>query len=148
MTTSTTPTKPARLDAHALREWTAGTDGPRLLDVRTPAEFTTAHIPGSYNVRWTCCASTATSSAAGLGYATEAVQALIGVAFGTYGMRRVIAHVDSRNAASARLCERVGMKREAHLRQDCWTKGEWTDSLIYGLLAREWHGPRSSAVSE
>ena len=55
MTTSTTATtatatKPARLDAHALREWTASTDGPRLLDVRTPAEFTTAHIPGSYNV--------------------------------------------------------------------------------------------------
>jgi rhodanese-related sulfurtransferase len=49
MTTSTTRT-PARLDAESLREWTASTDGPRLLDVRTPAEFTTAHIPGSYNV--------------------------------------------------------------------------------------------------
>ena len=50
MTTSTTRTMPARLDAASLREWTATTDGPRLLDVRTPAEFTTAHIPGSYNV--------------------------------------------------------------------------------------------------
>ena len=55
MTTSTTPTsttstRPARLDAASLREWTASTDGPRLLDVRTPAEFTAAHIPGSYNV--------------------------------------------------------------------------------------------------
>ena len=28
----------------------AADDRPRLLDVRTPAEFTTAHIPGSYNV--------------------------------------------------------------------------------------------------
>ena len=50
MTTSTTRTRPARLDAQSLREWTATTDGPRLLDVRTPAEFTTAHVPGSYNV--------------------------------------------------------------------------------------------------
>jgi rhodanese-related sulfurtransferase len=50
MTTSTAPTRPARLDAASLREWTASTDGPRLLDVRTPAEFTTAHIPGSCNV--------------------------------------------------------------------------------------------------
>jgi rhodanese-related sulfurtransferase len=50
MTTSTTPTMPARLDAQSLREWTATESGPRLLDVRTPAEFTTAHIPGSYNV--------------------------------------------------------------------------------------------------
>jgi rhodanese-related sulfurtransferase len=50
MTTSTTHTMPARVDAQSLREWTASTDGPRLLDVRTPAEFTAAHVPGSYNV--------------------------------------------------------------------------------------------------
>lgn len=77
-------------------------------------------------------------AAAGHGYATEAVQALIGVAFGTYKMRRVIAQLDSRNAASAKLCERIGMKREAYLRQDCWAKGEWTDNVIYGLLEAEW----------
>lgn len=81
---------------------------------------------------------------AGHGFATEAVQALIGVAFGTYGMHRLFAQLDARNQASARLCERVGMKREAHLRQDCWAKGEWTDTIIYGLLAGEWQGPRSS----
>ena len=77
---------------------------------------------------------------AGHGYATEAARALIGIAFETYGMRRVIAQLDSRNAASARLCERVGMQREAYLRQDVWTKGEWTDNVIYGLLASEWRG--------
>lgn len=42
--------RPAALDAHAVRDWIDGVDGPRLLDVRSPAEFTTAHIPGSYNV--------------------------------------------------------------------------------------------------
>jgi RimJ/RimL family protein N-acetyltransferase len=52
-------------------------------------------------------------------------------------MRRVIAQLDPRNAPSARVCERVGMTREAHLREDYWTKGEWADTLIYGLLARE-----------
>ncbi|MGH3332885.1 MAG: GNAT family N-acetyltransferase [Nocardioidaceae bacterium] len=87
-------------------------------------------------------------AAAGHGYATEAVQALIDVAFGTYGMRRVIAQVDSRNAASAKLCARIGMRREAYLRQDFWAKGEWTDNVIYGLLASEWQGLRSSAVGE
>jgi RimJ/RimL family protein N-acetyltransferase len=81
--------------------------------------------------------------AGGQGYATEAVHALIGVAFGVYGMRRVIAQVDSRNAASARLCERIGMQREAYLRQDYFTKGEWTDNVIYGLLAEEWQVPES-----
>jgi RimJ/RimL family protein N-acetyltransferase len=75
---------------------------------------------------------------AGRGYATEAVWALIRIAFETYGMRRVVAQLDSRNVASAKLCERVGMTREAHLRQDCWAKGEWTDNIVYGLLATEW----------
>ncbi|MFF0120593.1 GNAT family N-acetyltransferase [Micromonospora arida] len=75
---------------------------------------------------------------AGHGFATEAVRAVIGVAFAHYGMHRVIARVDGRNKASARLCERVGMTREAHLRRDEWAKGEWTDTLIYGLLTEEW----------
>ena len=48
MTTSTT--MPARLDAETLADWLGRCDAPRLLDVRTPAEFGTAHIPGSYNV--------------------------------------------------------------------------------------------------
>jgi RimJ/RimL family protein N-acetyltransferase len=77
-------------------------------------------------------------AATGHGYATEAVQALIAIAFETYGMRRLIAQLDPRNAPSARLCERVGMQKEAHLRQDYWSKGEWSDTLIYGLLASEW----------
>jgi len=47
--TSTT-TAPRRLDAHALRDLMGADDAPRVLDVRTPAEFENAHIPGSYNV--------------------------------------------------------------------------------------------------
>jgi aminoglycoside 6'-N-acetyltransferase len=77
---------------------------------------------------------------AGQGYATEAVRALVGAAFGTFRMRRVLAQVDPRNTASLRLCERVGMTREAHLREDSWVKGEWADTVVYGLLAREWPG--------
>ncbi|OKI53543.1 rhodanese-like domain-containing protein [Micromonospora sp. CB01531] len=44
------PTRPATLDAAALRELIDSGRSPRLLDVRTPAEFDTAHIPGAYNV--------------------------------------------------------------------------------------------------
>ncbi|MGC9541333.1 rhodanese-like domain-containing protein [Streptomyces sp. UG1] len=46
----TTHTDPPRLDPTALRTLHDSGDGPRLLDVRTPGEFRTAHIPGSYNV--------------------------------------------------------------------------------------------------
>ncbi len=47
---TTTATSARRLDAHSLAERLAGDDAPRILDVRTPAEFETSHIPGSYNV--------------------------------------------------------------------------------------------------
>ncbi|MDH6710082.1 rhodanese-related sulfurtransferase [Kitasatospora sp. MAA19] len=46
----TTPTRtPAAIDTSALRELTKDGSGPRLLDVRTPGEFHTVHIPGAYN---------------------------------------------------------------------------------------------------
>lgn len=78
--------------------------------------------------------------ASGQGYATEAVAAVLDLAFGEFRMHRVIAQMDARNAASARLAERLGMTREAFLRRDWWSKGEWTDTLVYGLLAAEWSG--------
>jgi rhodanese-related sulfurtransferase len=42
--------RPATVDPTTLREQIDAGRAPRLLDVRTPAEFETAHIPGSYNV--------------------------------------------------------------------------------------------------
>ncbi|PSK66308.1 Inner membrane protein YgaP [Micromonospora sp. MH33] len=42
--------RPTTLDAVTLRELIDAGRAPRLLDVRTPAEFETSHIPGSYNV--------------------------------------------------------------------------------------------------
>ncbi|MCI0385043.1 rhodanese-like domain-containing protein [Streptomyces sp. CNQ085] len=47
MTTSTTPRS---LTAGELRAKLDSEHPPRLLDVRSPAEFEAAHIPGSYNV--------------------------------------------------------------------------------------------------
>jgi RimJ/RimL family protein N-acetyltransferase len=74
---------------------------------------------------------------AGRGFATEAVGTVIRTAFEVFGMHRVVARMDARNTSSARLCERLGMTREAHLRQDLWSKDEWTDVVVYGLLSSE-----------
>ena len=38
------------IDAATLRAWLADDQTVHLVDVRTPGEFETAHIPGSYNV--------------------------------------------------------------------------------------------------
>lgn len=73
----------------------------------------------------------------GQGLATEAVRAMLDLAFERYGAHRVAAQMDERNAASARLAERVGMRHEAYLRQNWWSKGEWTDTVIFGMLASD-----------
>lgn len=44
------PTRPAILDAASLRQLLDSGRAPRILDVRTPGEFETSHIPGAYNV--------------------------------------------------------------------------------------------------
>jgi RimJ/RimL family protein N-acetyltransferase len=74
----------------------------------------------------------------GRGFATEAARALLPLAFGTLGGHRVVGRLDARNAASARVLERLGMRREAHLVEDEWFKGEWTSTLVYAILDREW----------
>ncbi|MFD1658698.1 rhodanese-like domain-containing protein [Streptomyces caeni] len=47
---TTDATRAAGLTPAALEELIKHGDGPRMLDVRTPGEFRTVHIPGSYNV--------------------------------------------------------------------------------------------------
>ena len=74
----------------------------------------------------------------GHGYATEAARLLIGYLFTVRGKHRIIAHVDPRNAPSAAVLERLGMRREGHLRESTWAKGEWTDDLLYAVLDHEW----------
>lgn len=44
------PTATTTVDAAALTRVHAGPDRPRLLDVRSPAEFNAGHIPGSVNL--------------------------------------------------------------------------------------------------
>lgn len=70
----------------------------------------------------------------GKGYAAEAVRRLIELLFTAHKVHRIQANLDARNKRSAKLCERIGMRKEAHFVQDYWNKGEWTDSMVYGML--------------
>ncbi|MFT4234966.1 MAG: GNAT family protein [Microbacterium sp.] len=73
----------------------------------------------------------------GRGFASEAVRAVLDFAFDRYPLHRVHARVDARNEASAALARRVGMTQEACLREDEWFKGEWSTTLIFGMLASD-----------
>jgi RimJ/RimL family protein N-acetyltransferase len=79
------------------------------------------------------------------GYAGEAVRAVLDHLFRVRGLHKVSAEADARNVASARLLERVGFTREGLRRSHTWINGEWTDDLLYGLLADEWLLPGAPA---
>ncbi|QKS69898.1 GNAT family N-acetyltransferase [Paenalkalicoccus suaedae] len=75
--------------------------------------------------------------AAGHGFAQEAVRGLLEALVRERGVHRIQATLDARNVGSKKLCERVGMRQEAHFIKDYWNKGEWTDSYVFGVLGDE-----------
>jgi [ribosomal protein S5]-alanine N-acetyltransferase len=78
----------------------------------------------------------------GAGYMFEAMHALADFAFTQMNLRRLEAEIDPRNAASAKLLERLGFAHEGHLRERWDLKGELSDSGLYGLLRVDWQAAR------
>jgi RimJ/RimL family protein N-acetyltransferase len=78
----------------------------------------------------------------GKGYATEAATAVLGHAFDTVALHRVFGECDPRNPASARVMEKLGMRREAEHVEDVWIKGEWCGTQVFAMLSREWAARR------
>ena len=74
----------------------------------------------------------------GRGYATEAARVMTAFAFETLGLHRVQARHFTRNPASGRVMQKLGMRlegvhRDAYLRWD-----RFEDVAVYGILATEW----------
>lgn len=84
----------------------------------------------------------------GRGYATEAARAILSFGFDALGLHRVWAECVADNAASARVLEKLGMRREAHFREHQWYKGRWWDTLIYAILDHEWRRPQAGRASD
>jgi RimJ/RimL family protein N-acetyltransferase len=68
------------------------------------------------------------------GYASEAARAMLGLAFGSFGLSRVTAVLDVRNAASAGLLEKLGFVRESVATGQMF-KGELVDEAHYAITA-------------
>ena len=74
----------------------------------------------------------------GQGFATEAAEAVLRLGFEELGLHRIVGRLEARNTASARVLERLGMRREAHLVHNEIVKGEWSEEVIYAMLRTEW----------
>ena len=74
----------------------------------------------------------------GQGLGSEAVVALINFAFHDLGLHRIEADVDPRNDRSLRLLERIGFRREGHMRERYYMNGERQDAIMMAVLKAEW----------
>lgn len=74
----------------------------------------------------------------GKGLAAEALKAVINYLFIELDKHRIHVSIDPANSKSILLFERLGFRKEAHLKQSFWNGKEWTDDLIYAILETEW----------
>jgi ribosomal-protein-alanine N-acetyltransferase len=75
------------------------------------------------------------------GFGFAACTRLCTFLFDVVRVRKVVALCAADNEPSWRLMEKLGMQREAHLREHTLLDGAWRDEFVYGLLAREWRRP-------
>jgi RimJ/RimL family protein N-acetyltransferase len=82
------------------------------------------------------------------GLTTEAAAAVLDAAFSTHAdLNRVHARADTRNGASQRVMEKVGMLKEGVLRQSRVEREEVYDEAWWGILRDEWTARRASRPS-
>ncbi|MEV7181911.1 GNAT family protein [Kitasatospora sp. NPDC093679] len=79
----------------------------------------------------------------GRGYATEAARAAAELAFDELGVHRLFARLDVLNTGSVQVCERLGMRREAHFVENDIDGERWGSEYVYAILAREWKADRT-----
>jgi RimJ/RimL family protein N-acetyltransferase len=78
----------------------------------------------------------------GKGYCSEAVKIMVDYLFLSKDTMRIQAQTDQRNAASQKVLEKAGFKKEGTLRKNFFIRGEWTDDYIYSILRDEWKEPK------
>lgn len=71
------------------------------------------------------------------GYASEAVEKLIDIAFTELKLHRICARVQEENFPSIRLIEGLGFEKEGVCRHYMRMRGQWMDHLQYSLIAPE-----------
>ena len=85
------------------------------------------------------------------GYASEALSAVLENAF-KEGAHRVYAECDPRNTPSWKLLEKVGLKREAHFKQNIYFhkdsdgKPVWKDTYVYALTVDDYESGKMSGT--
>jgi RimJ/RimL family protein N-acetyltransferase len=73
------------------------------------------------------------------GYCTEAARAVLRYGFEAQGLNRIYATHFTRNPASGRVMQKIGMRHEGHLRQHAKKWGNYEDFETYAILRSEYY---------
>lgn len=73
----------------------------------------------------------------GKGYATEAVNAIIDIAFKDHELHRVVAGIEPENKASIRVVKKLKFRNEGLSKRIVYIRNEWTDLLQYALTVED-----------
>ena len=79
------------------------------------------------------------------GIAVEVYRELLQIGFVHYSLHRIVGRCDGRNAASIRSLEKAGLHQEAHLVENEFVKGEWTDEVVMAIRREQWEQRSSSS---
>jgi RimJ/RimL family protein N-acetyltransferase len=71
------------------------------------------------------------------GYGTDATFTLLRFAFDEMNLRRVMLHVDERNARAIACYRKCGFVEEGRLRGDRYAEGRYWDTVVMAVLAEE-----------
>lgn len=74
----------------------------------------------------------------GKGYGSDAKMALLKYALVTLKLNKVVSFAFPHNPRSVRYSEKCGYKREGYLRDNICKKGKFYDSILLGVLKRNW----------
>ena len=69
---------------------------------------------------------------------TETLRAVFEYGFEKMDLNRIQAIIDSKNAKSMKLIDRLGFQKEGVLRQNNYFNGQFRDEVCFSLLREEW----------
>ena len=82
----------------------------------------------------------------GRGYPAELSGPLLRFGFEVLGLHRLYAHCLAENTAAVYWMEKLGMRQEGRLRENVYIRGQWHDTLVYGILRQEWINPELAST--
>ena len=82
----------------------------------------------------------------GRGYCTEGARAVVGYGFEVLGLHRIHAMHFTRNAASGRVMQKLGMRFEGCRREHVRKWDGFEDVALYGILGSDWRADAARRV--